>query len=228
VQYTQVERAQQESGELASMKRAVVVTGGGGPSHIDGAQITGDDLVICADSGYDLALRLKLKVDLWVGDFDSTLFLDDMQNGIEIIRHDGEQEQSDTELAIWEARQRGCSEYLLIGGGGFRMDHLLATFAVFTRLGFPRLWLTGYEVLHLVESYQRFDDLLSGTSVSLFPATLEGDAVVTATHLAWPLERYRLSLSSLSLSNRVLGPSMEVEVHEGSAIWVSFPVAHSL
>ena len=62
-------------------------------------------LVICADSGYNHALRLGVPVDIVCGDFDSagtTSF-----NAGEIIRHPAEKDDTDTLLAIRLAIEKG-------------------------------------------------------------------------------------------------------------------------
>lgn len=164
-----------------------------------------------------------MSVNYVIGDFDSTQFLQEALL-VEHERYSSEKEHSDTYLAIEKALKHTTEGYVLIGGGGYRLDHLLQTYSLFSYFGPPKLWLTRYETNTLVSSYRRFEHLTKGETVSLYPATLEGRAVVSASELRWPLASYPMSFSSFSLSNACMAEHLEVHV-EGEPIFVSFPVA---
>lgn len=206
------------------MSKAIICTGGGAPSLLPFGLIEDGDYIVAADSGYDTARALGLSVDLCVGDFDSTLFPSEIQSKAH-ERSLRDKDESDTELAIKKVLSKGFQQYLLIGGGGFRMDHLFATFALFELYGPPEAWYTGYEAVHLVRGYQRFEGLKAGQHVSLFPASFSKDVSVTAKQLQWPLENYRLSMGTLSLSNRTTDTFLDVFAKQGGMLFVSFPVA---
>ena len=108
------------------------------------------------------------------------------------------------------------------------MDHLFATFSLFEQYGPPELWYTAYEMVHLVRGYHRFESLKAGRQVSFFPASFSRDAYITAKQLQWPLENYRLSMDSLSLSNRTTDSFLDVFAKQGGLLFVSFPVADKL
>ena len=206
------------------MSKAIICTGGGAPFHLPLGLIENGDYVIAADSGYDTARTLGLSVDFCVGDFDSTLFSSEMQS----IAHERslrDKDESDTELAIKKALSKGYQQYLLIGGGGFRMDHLFATFALFEQYGPPAAWYTAYEAVHLVRGYKRFDGLKAAQHVSLFPASFSKQVFVTAKQLRWPLENFQLSMENLSLSNSTTDAFLDVFAKQGKSLFVSFPVA---
>ncbi len=209
------------------MSKAIICTGGGVPVSIPSDLIVEGDYVVAADSGYDTARKLGLPVDICVGDFDSTLHAEEIMN----LVHESsikDKDESDTELAIKKALSMGYDSYCLIGGGGFRMDHLFATFALFDQYGPPIVWLTGFEQVYLVRGYRRFEQLEPGLQVSFFPAGFTQEVSITAKELQWPLQEYRLSMNHLSLSNRTTDTVLDVFAKQGSDLFVSFPVADKM
>jgi len=205
--------------------RAIIVTGGSGPSGPIDILVRDEDLVICADSGYELARHLGLRIDLWVGDFDSTEAAPEESEAVRIITSPRDKEHSDTELALIEARKAGYREWVLLGGGGRRIDHLIATYSLFAVYGAPLLWQTGYETMHLVTGERTFTDLGENRTVSFLPARIDGQTVVSCSDLVWPLQRMRLSSTAISLSNRCTKETLTVRIDSGFGVLVCFPVA---
>lgn len=207
------------------MSKAVVFTGGGGPDSLPFDLIKRGDYLIAADSGYDKARALGVDVDYVIGDFDSTEFIQEAL----LKPHErlsSEKDYSDTYLAIEKALLHASDGYVLVGGGGYRLDHLLQTYSLFSHFGPPLLWLTRYETNTLVLSHKLFEEVHKGEIVSLYPATLDGKALVDAKELKWPLHSFAMSFSSFSLSNCCTSDHLEVHV-AGEPIFVSFPVARN-
>ncbi len=207
------------------MSKAIVFTGGGGPESLPSDLLQQGDFLIAADSGYDTARALGISVHYVIGDFDSTQFAQEALL-LDHEMHSVEKEHSDTYLAIEKALQHSDEGYVLVGGGGYRLDHLMQTYSLFSHFGPPKLWFTRYETNILVSTFQQFENLDIGTTVSFYPATLEGVASVVARDLKWPLVSYSMTFNSISLSNTCIQEHLEVSV-EGSPIFVSFPVARS-
>ena len=205
------------------MSKAIVFTGGGGPDSLPPDLLEQGDYLIAADSGFDKARELGYEVEYVIGDFDSTQFVEEAL-AIEHERHAVEKDHSDTYLAIEKALKHCDGEYVLVGGGGYRLDHLLQTYSLFSQFGPPILWFTRYETNTLVSSHKKFLNLQKGSTVSIYPATLQGEATVTARELLWPLESFPLSFSNFSLSNTCTQEYLEVYT-ELSPLFVSFPVA---
>jgi thiamine pyrophosphokinase len=205
--------------------KAIIVTGGSGPSGPVDFLVHGKDLVICADSGYELAQTLGLQVDLWVGDFDSTRVPIDEAGGTHIMQSPPDKDFSDTELALIEARKAGYSQWVLLGGGGRRIDHLINTWALFSTYGPPLVWQTEDETMHLVRDERTFGGLGEGQTVSFLPALIDGWTSVTAGELVWPLERRRIDNTLISLSNRCIDGTLTVRIDGGCGALVCFPVA---
>ncbi|MGH0054227.1 MAG: thiamine diphosphokinase [Sphaerochaetaceae bacterium] len=210
------------------MSKAIIFTGGGTPSRLPPDLKQEDDMVFAADSGYEAAKALGIPVDFCLGDFDSTKLFAEIQN-LRYEKSPSEKDESDTELALRKAFSLGFSRYMLVGGGGFRMDHLFSTYSLFTVYGPPAAWYTAYESLYLVETYRRFDHLNPPQTVSFLPASFSTEVRVTAKQLRWPLVQYVLSMSSISLSNRAEDQFLEVFINGGEGkLFVSFPVADRL
>ena len=206
------------------MSKAIIFTGGGAPSSLPRSVKEDGDYIIAADSGYDTARLLGFDVDMAIGDFDSTTYFHEIETRTH-KKSSRDKDESDTELAIKEAVSLGYEQYILVGGGGYRMDHLLSCYALFSRLKAPLWWYTSYETLKLVRSYERFSDLAIGQTISFLPIDFTQEVLVTAKQLAWPLVKYPLSMKTLSLSNRVIDTPLDVFVSNGKSLFVCFPVA---
>ena len=85
-----------------------------------------DDLRIAADSGYLTARALGDRVDIAVGDFDS-MPADELPEGVEMIRVRAEKDDTDTQLAVEIAAERGADDIVIIGGMSGRLDHTLSS-----------------------------------------------------------------------------------------------------
>ncbi len=87
-------------------------------------------LYIAADRGLKFFAQHGLKPDVIVGDFDSgspelaQRYAGDPQ--VEIRRFRPEKDFTDTELALDAAMERGCTEVVLLGATGTRLDHVFA------------------------------------------------------------------------------------------------------
>ncbi|NBK25686.1 MAG: thiamine diphosphokinase [Spirochaetia bacterium] len=206
------------------MRKAIIFTGGGAPASLSKNILKDADLIIAADSGYDTAKLLGCTVDLCVGDFDSSHFVSEIEK-LEHVRSLRDKDESDTLLAIKSALARGIDEYVLVGGGGYRMDHLFTTFALFDSYLPPTYWYTAYETLVLVQGYHRFENLSTSDTISFLPAGFSTSVVVNAKQLQWPLVNHRLTMQTLSLSNRPANTFVDVFVQGGKSLFVCFPVA---
>jgi thiamine pyrophosphokinase len=205
------------------MSKSIIFTGSNPPLSLPQGLIQDGDVVIAADSGYDAARCLGVPVDLAVGDFDSTEFAGEIE-AIRHERHRRDKDESDTFLAISRGMAMAGPDYALVGGGGGRVDHLLALYSLFDRFGPPVSWHTAYEDSYLVRGHRVFEGIEAGATVSFFPARLTGSAIVDAVPLRWPLCEYPLSFSTISLSNRTMGDTLEVRA-DGVELFVCFPVA---
>ncbi len=90
------------------------------------------DIVVCADSGYQNALNMGVKVDILVGDFDS---LGEIPNeACEVLQVPSEKNSTDTQLAVDIALERGANEIIIIASTSGRADHALSSLAILEML----------------------------------------------------------------------------------------------
>ncbi len=101
------------------MKAAIVLNGEGLAPDLQ------EDFVICADGGYK---RLQNRLpDCIIGDMDS---IGNIPDGIEIIRHNPEKNQTDGEISIEYAIQKGYKHITIYCALGGRLDHTLGNLAL--------------------------------------------------------------------------------------------------
>lgn len=123
----------------------LVVADGDVPDHarLDAAWPawdTGISLVVAADGGAGHAERIGRRPDLVIGDGDSLDPGDAARfraAGVEVRLVPADKDESDTELALLAALERGADRITVLGAfGGPRLDHALANVAL---LGHPEL-----------------------------------------------------------------------------------------
>ncbi len=184
------------------------------------------DLVVAADSGLESALKAGFAADLAVGDMDSLsdlTLLDRLPAG-SVQRWNTDKDYSDTELAIQAMRSRGITDITLIGGGGGRLDHLLALYQLFEMENPPGLWISDFSLLFpLGEGCAAASVSVTGlraeSAVSVIP--VKGTAVrVRSNGLQWPLDNLDWLQTRLSLSNRAPQGRCSVLVESGRVLVV--------
>lgn len=94
-----------------------------------------DSYIICADGGYKHALKLGIVPDLWLGDGDS-LSTDSGCSVVakEIMNFPVRKDNTDTDLAIEVALERGYSDIVILGGLGGRRDHEFSHFCLLKKI----------------------------------------------------------------------------------------------
>jgi thiamine pyrophosphokinase len=89
----------------------------------------GADVVIAADGGAHRVLKAGRRPDLVVGDMDAlptATQRDLLRAGAELEIHPAKKDQTDGELALDAAVERGADEIVVVGAlGGPRLDHML-------------------------------------------------------------------------------------------------------
>jgi len=182
----------------------------------------GISLVIAADGGALTALGLGFIPDLIVGDVDS-LAAEALERiramGVAIRPSPMAKDESDTELAIRAAVERGARDITIVGGQGGRPDHFLANIGL---LALPELagrsvrLLDGMTRISLLAGPARKElEGRVGDLVSLLPFGRGVDGVST-TGLAWVLEDEPLPAGpARGLSNVRTERTARVSVRQG-------------
>ena len=201
----------------------IVIFAGGvlRPGKAVDAAIAQADYVIAADGGAATALSYSCTPSIVVGDFDSldpTLQEQLREQGIHLIQAAIEKNETDTELAVQVAIERGARAITLLGAlGGARFDHTMANIllladieAVPTRIidGPSICWLLRGPGLTTISGHV-------GDLLSLLPLTLEASDIRT-TGLYYPLHGETLYFGKpRGVSNVLTGESARVSLERG-------------
>lgn len=180
-----------------------------------------DYFVICADGGYETALKLGLVPDLVVGDFDSAQKRPPAS--LRTLVLPVEKDVTDTMFAALKGLAKGLRDFVLLGClGGPRFDHSLASIETLLYLRDHGAW--GFladehtKVFLLREEKLRITKL-KGATVSVFPYGCP-TCTVTYTGLQYPLTRGSLTVGGLlmGVSNSIVSDDAEIKVHSGTAL----------
>ncbi len=195
--------------------------------HPDAARslIRPDDYVIAVNGGTVHALRIGVMPDVIIGDLDSLgeaehVRLRDANTTIQ--RFSSRKDETDLELGLRHALERGATEILLLAAIGGRMDQSLANLLLLT---LPELQgvavriVEGRQRAFLIRDYAVIHGN-PGDMVSILP--LSGDAIgVRNTGFEWPLHGETLPLgTSRGVSNVMRERKAEIRVQKGMMVCV--------
>lgn len=94
------------------------------------SKIRENDYIICADGGYDHAVKMGLSPDILIGDFDS---VSELPKTSEIIKYPARKDFTDGELAVKYAIEHGFDDVLLLAMTGDRADHTITDILLLTQ-----------------------------------------------------------------------------------------------
>jgi thiamine pyrophosphokinase len=206
---------------MADGSVGLLLLGGEGPRRAQLEEVLrAAAMVIAADSGFDLALSLGVQPDLLVGDLDSVA----ASRGLSafpaerIRRYPRDKDETDAELGLRLLAERGIRSVVLAGGGGGRLDHLLAIVELFEREPPPLAWYTALERVERVDGEARLAGCL-GRRVSFF--AIRGTAGgLSSEGLKWPLDGLEWARGRGGVSNLVTADPARVRVRRGSLLMV--------
>ena len=211
------------------MRRAVVISGGDITDYeFIGKFIKEEDFIVCADRGIIHCENLRLKADLWVGDFDSCDY-EEYKNSnaakdAEIISLPCEKDKTDTEYALKYIDDTGnFKKILLIGGIGSRMDHTITNIHMLRKMADSEIAM---EILNennrirlSSSSSGIFIDKGEFKYVSIVPLSDVISGVTCTDGFKYKLENAVMFRNeSLGVSNELLTESGSIFVGEGSAL----------
>ena len=205
-------------------KKAFIYTGGTVYDEYVAERPEPNDLIIAADAGFLTAQRMGVEVDVLLGDFD-TLGVENIPEGIECLRMPAEKDDTDTQLAVQVALERGATEIVIVGGLGGRVDHTLSSLAILEMLwerkerrvyaiftdGKNRARFIRNSGVILPHEHYRFFSLIAADE-KVKGITLEG--------CKYPLKNGQiLRTHQWAVSNEVVGNCALVEIKRGG-VWV--------
>ncbi|MEQ1942353.1 thiamine diphosphokinase [Mesorhizobium sp. VNQ89] len=188
------------------------------------AQVAGAR-IIAADAGMNHAKTLGVTPELWVGDFDSVT--DEIAAEFAHVpqsRYPHDKDNTDGELAVAEALNRGATSLVLAGAFGGRVDHAFLHSALAIRRakeGLPVTLTSGDQEAHPLLPGTRDFDFEDGTVFSVLGFShLSG---VTVMGARWPLDSVEIPFgTSLPLSNEVRG-DLRISIGVGRAMLLAHP-----
>lgn len=207
---------------------ALLVAGGEAPPRERlASRFDSFGLICAADSGLDTLAAWGIAPGLIVGDMDSISDprLLEAYPAAEILRAPRDKDDTDTELGLRALAERGATRIVLAGGGGGRLDHLLAIRALFERGSRgqrprPAEWHTANEALYLVENGATLDlEAAPGSTVSVFPLA-EGSSGMRSAGLRWPLAGLAWGSGGFGVSNEAPSGCFSVSAGAGDILVV--------
>lgn len=179
------------------------------------------DMIIAADRGAATALQLGYIPSVVVGDFDSldALPLQQLEaQGSEILRVAAEKDETDSELAVLTAIERGATTITMLGAlGGERFDHTMANVMLLTGFESPPMRIIdGPSTCWLLRAPSSTTIIgHSGDLLSLIPLTAEASGIRT-TNLYYPLRDETLRFGKpRGVSNVLTSDHAEVSLQNG-------------
>jgi thiamine pyrophosphokinase len=209
---------------------ALIVADGDIPTRAAVERLLGPDgaqLVVAADGGAAKAIALGFRPDVVVGDNDSMSPDTEAQlraDGVEVHVYPAAKDESDTELAVREALDRGARSIVIVGAfGGARLEHTIANLMLLAMPElagvYARLADGASEVYLLRDGQAGFLHGLAGDFVSLFPLT--PTAEVTTIDLEYELHGETLTQGSArGLSNVMTSKEASVLLNSGQLLVV--------
>ena len=202
--------------------KAFIYTGG----RIDEKRITErpkeEDLIIAADQGFLNAKKMGVVPSLLLGDFDSLGKGEKIPEGVEILQVPAEKDDTDTQLAVRVALERGAGELVIVGGLDGRLDHTLSNLAILEELSQKQIravmtsgqnrarFIRNSGVILLRNGFRYF-------SILAADPTVKG---VTVDGCKYPLKNAKLTRTrQFAVSNEIVGNCALIEIKKGGA-WI--------
>jgi thiamine pyrophosphokinase len=175
-----------------------------------------NDLILCADGGYAHAVRAGIVPHWIIGDCDS---IEEARLPREkLLRVPKEKDDTDTMLCIRHALKEGCTDALLLGGIGGRLDHTLANIQSLAFAHQHKLRASMKDAnneVFFLESETRLIKKEENTALSLFSFSnlCEG---VSVSGVRYPLENAVLTQNfPLGVSNAFMEQEARIRVEKG-------------
>ena len=204
------------------METVLIFAGGDSPSGSLTEELPEADLIVAADSGYDLALRAGYAVDVLVGDMDS-IQTEVIPGHVIVERHPPDKDATDLELAIARLLVERPVRVVVVGGAGGRVDHEIATAQLLCSERWDAIdeidWVTDRGWAHVVKG-RRIIHGDPGAVISLIPVGGPAGGVYTKG-LRWDLADATMAPGTTwGVSNEFTGPVADIRIGSGCLLAV--------
>ena len=204
------------------METVLIFAGGDFPATSLAEELPDADLIVAADSGYDLAVAQGFAVDVLIGDLDS-IETELIPGHVIVERHPADKDATDLELALARVAAEQPERIVVVGGAGGRVDHELAVAALLTSERWSDVaeidWVTERGCAYVVRSHRVIHGDV-GAIISLIPM---GGPVrgVTTRGTRWNLDGATLPHGTThGVSNEFAAPVLDVTITEGCLLAV--------
>ena len=182
---------------------------------------TSEDLILAADSGLHNAKLCGAKPHLLLGDFDS-LGEPRPDDADEILRVPAEKDDTDTQLAVRIALERGADELVIVGGLDGRLDHTLSLLAILEDLESKHIHALITSGKNRVR-FLRNNSTLIARGGFRYLSLIAADPVVKGVTLEgckYPLKKAKLTRShQYAISNELTKNCALIDVRRGG-VWI--------
>lgn len=204
------------------METVLIFAGGDSPSGSLTEELPEADLIVAADSGYDLALRAGYAVDVLVGDMDS-IQTEMIPGHVIVERHPPDKDATDLELAMARVLVHRPVRMVVVGGAGGRVDHEIATAQLLCSERWDAIdeidWVTDRGWAHVVKG-RRIIHGDPGAVISLIPVGGPAGGVYTKG-LRWDLTDATMPPGTTwGVSNEFTGPVADIRIGSGCLLAV--------
>ena len=204
---------------MGTERRCVIIGGGDCSAEILKKNISADDFIICADSGFDIAAESGFAPDLLIGDFDSIKAIPDNVNKITLPV---EKDVTDTVAAFNEGVERGFNNFVLLGGTGGRFEHTFANISLMANASKSGVTFEIVDNKHIFRSITNSSIKIKHKENQQVSVFAFGDRAfgVTLKGFHYPLWDYTLDPfnGALGTSNHIVEDYGEISVSNGTLI----------
>lgn len=196
------------------MKRAVII-GNGNVQEYNYLKnkICDTDFIICADGGYNHAVKMGIEPDVLIGDFDSAINYETVADRIEYPKR---KDFTDGELAVMYAKERGFDNIVLTAMTGDRLDHTIADILLLAKCKNGMLIDDNNEIYLLRDEIEISGR--KGQIISVIPISLDTEGVATSG-LEYPLcDETLYFASSRGVSNVMIEDKCKISIKKGMAL----------
>ena len=192
-----------------------VIIGGGIIKDYDYIKsfINEGDYLICADGGYDHAIRMGLKPYIVIGDMDSAKAT---PADVDVIKYPCDKDYTDGELCVRYAREHGMDSLLLVGMTSDRLDHTINNVLMLKDFQDAEI-IDESNHIYVLDKKLRISEK-KGATLSIIPlgGNLEG---VSTKNLLYSLDNENLYFGeSRGNSNIMTDDECEINVKKGWGI----------
>ena len=178
------------------------------------------DYIICADSGYETALKAGITPDLFVGDFDS--YSGVIADNTEIIKLNTIKDDTDTMHCAEVALNKGFKNVVLLSATGGRFDHTIANMCVLKYLcknGVSASVESVSESIIFSDGGERRFKNLCGKTFSVIPFGCESAVVSYIGDVEYTAEELELKSDDvLGVSNVFKNNDVNIKISGGEAL----------